>query len=367
MANKVDSKKMDIRYLGTYASAIVVGATLVGGCTATRPTVPRSSAPVSGHDANTPGQSMGSNAAIGPPMRDLAPPQAVSQADAPSVTPDSVSRADAPSVTGQLYGPEARGVQWLPTWDSAMNEARLRHKPVMVDLYTSWCVWCKKLDSDVYPDSRVAAAARQFEPVRLDAERDPAGYTLAHHFAIQGFPAVVFVDVDGSLVGYIDGYAPPAEYAGVMNDIASDYRDYPALARKVKMDSGDFTDAARVATIDLKRGNPGDALRQAEVMSAHGGSAQAASVFNLVAGYYIQSGQFDDAERAFHRALSGRCTTHDVVTAHMGLVQAYGEDDKPAEASKELRALIALRGTPPQIKTKARELLAKIAQDTGPA
>ncbi len=45
-------------------------------------------------------------------------------------------------------------------------------KLIIVDFYTDWCGWCKRLDNETYKDAEVAALMNKyFYPVKFDAEQ----------------------------------------------------------------------------------------------------------------------------------------------------------------------------------------------------
>src|SRR5213082_1962156 len=61
-------------------------------------------------------------------------------------------------------------VRWLEL-DDALGRARDRKKLVLVDVYTDWCVWCKRMERDTYTDGEVRDyLAGNFFTARLNAE-----------------------------------------------------------------------------------------------------------------------------------------------------------------------------------------------------
>lgn len=68
-------------------------------------------------------------------------------------------------------------IHWM-TYQEAMAKQAREPKKVFIDMYTSWCSWCKKMDAGTFKDSTVAAYMNNtFYAVKLDAEtRDTLTY-----------------------------------------------------------------------------------------------------------------------------------------------------------------------------------------------
>jgi thioredoxin-related protein len=104
-------------------------------------------------------------------------------------------------------------VDWGHDYDAALEKAKKDNKLVIVDLYTDWCGWCKRLDKDTYSNKDVEARlTRDFVAVKLNPEQSPKGAQLARQFGTTGFPHIVFVNADGKRVYEIGGYLPPDQF-----------------------------------------------------------------------------------------------------------------------------------------------------------
>ena len=104
-------------------------------------------------------------------------------------------------------------VDWEQDYDLGLAKAKKDKKLVMVDLYTDWCGWCKKLDKDTYSNKDVAdKLTKDFIAVKVNPEKSPKGAKLAKQFGTRGFPHIVFLSADGNKVSEIGGYLPPKEF-----------------------------------------------------------------------------------------------------------------------------------------------------------
>jgi len=125
-------------------------------------------------------------------------------------------------VAGMLLATPTAGaaekVQWVKTVEAAKKQATRDKKLVMVDFYTDWCGYCKKLDKETYPDSAVVKALQSgYVSVKLNAEKE--GANLAQRFGVTGYPPLLFLTASGREVTRIPGYMPAGPFAKALEEI----------------------------------------------------------------------------------------------------------------------------------------------------
>lgn len=129
--------------------------------------------------------------------------------------------------TGGSSGPKGNWVEY----GEALKEARLQDRPVLVDVYTNWCSWCKKMDRDVYGDDAVQdLLGRHFVIVKLDAEsttthevdgRTVSERDIAKGHGVTGYPTTLFLSPDGEPITVLPGYIPKETFVHVLEYIHS--------------------------------------------------------------------------------------------------------------------------------------------------
>ncbi|MBL7814252.1 MAG: DUF255 domain-containing protein [Saprospiraceae bacterium] len=61
-------------------------------------------------------------------------------------------------------------VKWM-TWNEALEANKTKPKKILVDVYTSWCGWCKVMDKQTFTNDTIAEYLnKHFYCVKLDAE-----------------------------------------------------------------------------------------------------------------------------------------------------------------------------------------------------
>jgi thioredoxin-like negative regulator of GroEL/Flp pilus assembly protein TadD len=86
-----------------------------------------------------------------------------------------------------------------------LRRARTEKKPIMVDLYATWCGPCKLLDRSTFADEEFGAwAKRTLVSAKIDAEKGE-GRRLARRYAVNSFPTVLFLDPSGDELDRLTG------------------------------------------------------------------------------------------------------------------------------------------------------------------
>ena len=124
--------------------------------------------------------------------------------------------------------PSARateGVNWYP-YEEGVKRARGTNKPILLDFYTDWCGWCKKMHAETYGDREIQQLLnRNFIPIKINAEsKEPvkvdgkqvAMKDLTRKYGVRGFPTTIFLESDGTFIGPLPGYTDPGSMRKVL-------------------------------------------------------------------------------------------------------------------------------------------------------
>jgi thioredoxin-related protein len=85
-----------------------------------------------------------------------------------AISPAMMAKKDPPAPT--TAAPEE--IHWITNIDELQAKMMQSPKKVLVDMYTGWCGWCKKMDADTYSNpALVKYVNNNYYAVKLDAER----------------------------------------------------------------------------------------------------------------------------------------------------------------------------------------------------
>ncbi len=92
--------------------------------------------------------------------------------------------------------------KWLTSLDQALLKAQEENKPVIVDLYTDWCLYCKDLENKIFPAKEVATELQKFVAVRINGDESKDVVTK---FSVRGYPTILLLDKNGNFIDKITG------------------------------------------------------------------------------------------------------------------------------------------------------------------
>lgn len=117
-----------------------------------------------------------------------------------------------------------RAIETVAALDSALAEAKAAGRPVMLDFTAEWCISCKEMEHNTFPDEGVIAALKPYMLLRSDVtENNKDDQALLQRFRSFGPPTIAFFDTSGTerenykLVGFV----PPEEFREHVTTLAS--------------------------------------------------------------------------------------------------------------------------------------------------
>ncbi len=131
----------------------------------------------------------------------------------------------------------AQTVKWY-TIEEAMALAAKKPRPIMIDMYTDWCGWCKRLDADTFSNKGIAKYLNEnFYSVKFNAEQKGNVNFLgkvyknsgrAHDLAMElsggelSYPMLVYLKADGTVISPVPGYVDPKGLEPILHYIAEE-------------------------------------------------------------------------------------------------------------------------------------------------
>lgn len=143
---------------------------------------------------------------------------------------------------------EAQAIKWVSI-EEAAELASQDGKKIMVDLYTDWCGWCKRMDRDTYTNASIIQYINEnYHAVKLNAEQKEditvggitykylpnVGRRGVHELAAKmlngrlSYPSTVFFDHQLQILTNVPGYQSAGDMLPILSFLAEDaYKTTP--------------------------------------------------------------------------------------------------------------------------------------------
>lgn len=129
-------------------------------------------------------------------------------------------------------------IQWLK-FEEAIAANAQSPRMLLVDVYTDWCGWCKKMDKETFTDPKVIEYINSnFYAVKMNAENTERKFdfmgkeyteaTMAAAMRVRSYPNFVIIEPKLQNIAQLPGYrGPDAFLAGLTELIEKAFKAKP--------------------------------------------------------------------------------------------------------------------------------------------
>ena len=120
---------------------------------------------------------------------------------------------------------EVEKIKWV-TLEEAQKLTEKEPRKIIMDVYTDWCGWCKRMDQTTFADEKVVDYVnKNFYAVKLNAEspekihfkgKEVSNIEVARALRVSGYPTVVFFDETFSQYQPLSGYRQADEFRKIL-------------------------------------------------------------------------------------------------------------------------------------------------------
>lgn len=146
------------------------------------------------------------------------------------------------SKSAKVKTSKAAEIEWL-TWDEATKRMEKEPRKLMIDVYTSWCGWCKRMDATTMKDPTIVQLlSDKYYAVKMDGEykkdilfkgrtykfvaKGRRGYHELPAELMQGkmsYPTLVFLDENYGIIQPLPGYQQARQLEPILSYFGGDF------------------------------------------------------------------------------------------------------------------------------------------------
>ncbi len=137
---------------------------------------------------------------------------------------------------------QSEKIKWH-SFEEAVELSRENPRKILIDIYTDWCGFCKRMDAETFSDPQVARFInKHFYPVKLNSETRDTIEFQGHVFINEGegrrsphqlsvallqgqmsYPSIVYINEDLELLTAVPGFRTPEQIEPLLRFIGEDH------------------------------------------------------------------------------------------------------------------------------------------------
>ena len=119
---------------------------------------------------------------------------------------------------------------WFHTFELGKEEAQNQNSPIMVEVYATWCGYCRRMRKEIYQTEQFEKQSRRFTLISIDGEKQPA---FANRYQVSGYPTVLFLDKNGVTISRINGFIDSVSFYKYLDEAFENRQLFEKLQQSV--------------------------------------------------------------------------------------------------------------------------------------
>jgi thioredoxin-related protein len=131
-------------------------------------------------------------------------------------------------------------ITWF-SYDEGLARAKKEEKHILIDFYTDWCGWCKKMDRSTFVDGAVVdfvnnnmiavkVNAESRKPVTHQDQQLTERILSRNVYGARGFPTYFFLNPQGKALFKVSGYRGAAEFLSLIEYVGESHYEKLSFA-----------------------------------------------------------------------------------------------------------------------------------------
>lgn len=126
-------------------------------------------------------------------------------------------------------------ITWERDYEKAVERARAEKKLIVADMFTDWCVLCKKMDAETFAEPQlIKKMADQYVWLKLNTETEEDGMRLQKEFAILTYPTILVLDAEGEEVDRVGRFLAAPQFTETVESFVNNPDSHFSLKKAVQ-------------------------------------------------------------------------------------------------------------------------------------
>jgi thioredoxin-related protein len=110
----------------------------------------------------------------------------------------------------------AKNPKWSVSYQDSLEKAQLEKKPVLIKFEASWCVWCEKMEKEVFTEPDIIKELDKFVCVKIDVDKQE---NIAKAYKIKSLPRTIVINTNNEIVGDWLGFHEAPVFSKLLRDV----------------------------------------------------------------------------------------------------------------------------------------------------